>query len=124
MTHEELFAAAIGIQSPWYIEDIQLDIPQGELKIKVNFKRGSKFQYVDEQTCKTGEYKAYDTQEKKWRHMNFFQYRCYLQAKIPRVKLEDGKIRQVKATWEGLSHGFTQLFEAFLTSNQKKAKLL
>lgn len=114
MTQEELFAAAIGIQSPWYIEDIQLDIPKGELKIKVNFKRGSKFQYVDKQTGKTGEYKAYDTQEKKWRHMNFFQYRCYLQAKIPRVKLDDGKIRQVKAPWEGLSRGFTLLFEALI----------
>lgn len=114
MTQEELFAAAIGIQSPWYIEEINLDLLEGELNIKVNFKRGSKFQYVDEQTGEIGEYKAYDTQEKRWRHMNFFQYRCYLYARIPRVKLGDGKIKQVKAPWEGIAHGFTLLFEALI----------
>ncbi len=114
MTQEELFSAAIGIQSPWYIEAISLDLPKGELNITVNFKRGSKFEYVDKQTGETGEYKAYDTQEKKWRHMNFFQYRCYLHARIPRVKLGDGKIKQVKAPWEGVAHGFTLLFEALI----------
>lgn len=114
MTQEELFSAAIGIQSPWYIEVISLDLPKGELNITVNFKRGSKFEYVDKQTGETGEYKAYDTQEKKWRHMNFFQYRCYLHARIPRVKLGDGKIKQVKAPWEGVAHGFTLLFEALI----------
>ncbi len=114
MTQEELFSAAIGIRSPWYIETINLDLPQGELNITVNFKRGSKFEYVDEQTGEIGEYKAYDTREKKWRHMNFFQYRCYLHARIPRVKLGDGKIKQVKAPWEGIAHGFTLLFEALI----------
>ncbi len=114
MTQEELFSAAIGIQSPWYIEAISLDLPKGELNITVNFKRGSKFEYVDKQTGETGEYKAYDTREKKWRHMNFFQYRCYLHARIPRVKLGDGKIKQVKAPWEGVAHGFTLLFEALI----------
>ncbi len=114
MTQEELFSAAIGIQSPWYIEVISLDLPKGELNITVNFKRGSKFEYVDKQTGETGEYKAYDTQEKKWRHMNFFQYRCYLHARIPRVKLGYGKIKQVKAPWEGVAHGFTLLFEALI----------
>ena len=104
----------LGIQSPWYIEAINLDLPKGELNITVNFKRGSKFEYVDKQTGETGEYKAYDTQEKKWRHMNFFQYRCYLHARIPRVKLGDGKIKQVKAPWEGVAHGFTLLFEALI----------
>jgi len=46
--------------------------------------------------------------------MNFFQYRCYLHARIPRVKLGDGKIKQVKAPWEGVAHGFTLLFEALI----------
>ncbi len=112
MTQEELFASALGIQLPWYVESISLDLAKGELNIKVSFKRGSLFKYVDEQTGEISEHKAYDTSEKKWRHMNFFQYRCYLQARIPRIKLDNGKVKQVKAPWEGISHGFTLLFEA------------
>ena len=37
------------------------------------------------------EYKAYDTVKKEWRHMNFFQHECCLHARVPRVKLDDGK---------------------------------
>jgi len=33
MTQEELFAMAIGIQKPWYVESINLDIDSGELNI-------------------------------------------------------------------------------------------
>jgi transposase len=114
MTQEELFAIAIGIQEPWYIESINLDIPSGELNIQVNFLRGSVFRYSDPETGVVAEYKAYDTEEKTWRHMNFFQYRCFLHARIPRVKTDSGKIKQVKAPWEGISYGFTLLFEALV----------
>ena len=46
MKQEELFAMALGIHSPWYIESINLDIEKGELNIKVNFPRGSTFKYI------------------------------------------------------------------------------
>lgn len=114
MTQEELFAMAIGIQKPWYVERVNLNIQSGELNIKVNFPRGSVFQYTDPETGVSGEYKAYDSEEKTWRHLNFFQYRCFLQARIPRMKTDTGKIKQIKAPWEGIAHGFTLLFEALV----------
>jgi len=114
MTQEELFAMAIGIQKPWYVESVNLDIERSELNIKVNFTKGSIFEYRDEETGEVGKYKAYDTSVKTWRHMNFFQYHCYLQARIPRVDLGNGKIKQVKAPWEGIAAGFTLLFEALI----------
>jgi len=114
MTEEELFALAIGIQKPWYVESINLDIQSGKLNIEVNFPRGSLFKYINEETGEIGEYKAYDTSKKTWRHMNFFQYRCYLHARIPRVDLGNGKIKQIKTPWEGMSQGFTLLFEALV----------
>jgi transposase len=114
MTQEELFALAIGIYKPWFIESINLDIEKRELNIKVNFIKGSSFSYIDEETGEIGKYKAYDTSEKTWRHLNFFQYHCYLHARIPRVDLGNGKIRQVKTPWEGIADGFTLLFEALI----------
>ena len=87
MTQEELFASALGIQSPWFVESINLDHSKGELNIKVDFTQGSLFKYIDKQTGEISEHKAYDTSEKTWKHINFFQYRCFLQARIPRVKL-------------------------------------
>jgi transposase len=114
MSQEDIFAFTIGIQKPWYVENIILDLEKNEFHIKVNFPKGSLFEYTDEETGEQGYYKAYDTSEKTWRHMNIFQYRCYIHARIPRLDLKNGKIRQVKASWEGISVGFTLLFEAFI----------
>lgn len=30
----------------------------------------------------------HDTKERVWRHLKFFQYRCYIHAKVPRIKCE------------------------------------
>lgn len=114
MSQEELFAMALGIQNPWYIERIDLDIENEEMRIGVNFHSGSKFKYANAESGEIEEFTAYDTKEKRWRHMNFFQYRCYIEARIPRVKLGDGKVKLVKAPWEGMSKGFTLLFEALI----------
>ena len=114
MKQEELFSAAIGIQSPWFIESIDLNIEKGELNIEVNFPKGSEFEYIDKETGEIESYKAYDTQIKTWRHMNFFQYHCFLNARVPRVKTKSGKVKQINPPWAGKSSGFTLLFEAFI----------
>ena len=111
---EELFGSAIGVKSPWYIKSVKLEKEKGELNIEIDFPKGSEFEYIDEETGEIKRYKAYDTSIKVWRHMNFFQYRCYLHARVPRVKTENGKVKQVKPPWSGGVSGFTLLFEAFI----------
>jgi len=111
----ELFEKALNINIPWYIKGIQFDPEVKRLDIEIDFKKGALFEYVDKD--KNTEYKnlkAYDTTKKTWRHLNFFEHECYLHARVPRVKLPDGKAKTIKAPWEGLSKGFTLLFEALL----------
>lgn len=112
MTQEELFSLALQIQAPWFIKEMKFDLPQGQLDIYIDFERGSVFDYQDEVLGIKGKFKAYDTCEKTWRHLNFFQYKCLLHAYIPRVDIGNGKVRQVQAPWEGKASGFTLLFEA------------
>ena len=59
-------------------------------------------------------HKVYDTQDKTWRHLNFFEHECVLHARVPRIKRDDGCIRLVKPPWSGVSPGFTLLFEALI----------
>jgi hypothetical protein len=61
MTQREIFATALGIQSPWFVESIVLDPLIEELNIKVNFARGSLFKYIDDPT----EYSRYTLTETK-----------------------------------------------------------
>jgi len=85
------------------------------LDVYIDFNKGSTFDYIDIDANKTiSNLKAYDTKDKTWRHLNFFEHECYLHARVPRVKLPNGKTKLIKTPWEGLSNGFTLLFEVLL----------
>lgn len=112
MDNKTLFAATLGLQEPWIIRDIELvkgelteDI---ELHITIDFYKGSKFKSTDGNS-----YAAFDTRERTWRHLNFFQHKCYLHCGVPRVKKTDGKVEQVEVPWARSGSGFTLLFESF-----------
>ena len=114
MLAKQLFELALNIQDPWFIKDIQFDSENKRLDIHIDFHKGSVFHYKSEKDNINGEFKAYDTQEKKWRHLNFFEHECYLQARVPRVKIHESNVRLIDPPWSGLSNGFTMLFEALV----------
>jgi transposase len=111
---QEFFAKALMVEKPWYVQEVQFDQQVGKLEIWIDFERLPTFYFEDRASGISGYFKAYDTIEKTWRHLNFFQYHCYLHAWIPRVDIGDGKISQINAPWEGQNPGFTLLFEALV----------
>lgn len=123
---QDIFAIALGLQQPWYIESVSFREDNSRLDIHLAFTKGHKFKGEDQDL-----YTAHDTVERSWQHLNFFQHHCYLHAKVPRVKQKDGKIRTEQVPWARPQSGFTLLFEAFsmlLIENEmpinKAAKIL
>ena len=110
MMTNQLFSAALGIQSPWTVQGVDFDEAKRQLTIKVDFVAGSRFAHADA----AGEHPVHDTQVKRLRHLNFFQHECFLEVRVPRVRLPDGKVRLVEPDWVGKLDGFTQLFEALV----------
>ena len=110
MMTNQLFTAALGIQAPWFVQNVDFDEAKRQLTIQVDFRPGSRFAHADA----AGEHPVHDTQIKRLRHLNFFQHECFLEVRVPRVKLPDGKVRLVEPEWAGRLDGFTQLFEALV----------
>jgi transposase len=127
---QELFQLALNITNPWFVSNLDFNVESKRLDVYIDFKKGSTFSYenieytteiIDKKEFTTeisretfNNLKAYDTKDKTWRHLNFFEHECYLHARVPRVKLPNGKTKLIKTPWEGLSNGFTLLFEALL----------
>src|SRR2546428_10157308 len=112
MEMHALFEQALGVIGPWVVKELKFEqTPSGdrELHIQLDFPSGSLFK-----NSLGEEQKAYDTSMRTWRHLNFFQYKCYLHARVPRVKQSDGKYRIVEVPWARTGSGFTLLFEAFI----------
>lgn len=112
MKLEQLFTEALGIQKPWKIVSLNFDSVAHKLNIDVDFERGATFEYEDPQTGIKDLYKAYDTIDKTWRHLNFFEHECYINARTPRIKPPSGGVKLIMPPWSGVVHGFTLLFEA------------
>ena len=81
------------------------------LGIHLDFARGSRFDCPE---CGVAGCPAYDSEEKTWRHLNFFQLEAYLHARVPRVTCKECGIKQVPVPWARSDSGFTLLFEALV----------
>lgn len=54
-----------------------------------------------------------DTQERAWRHLNFFQFEAYIHAKVPRVRCAAcAKMTPIAVPWARANSGFTPLIAA------------
>jgi transposase len=66
--------------------------------------------------CAHGGCPLHDTADKTWRHLDFFQHKALLHARLPRVRCPEHGVRQVSVPWARPGSGFTLLFEALVCS--------
>lgn len=112
MQDTELFTLALGLSSPWEVTQTHLDTENKRLDIHLDFAQGSRFTCG---VCADAKAAPYDSKQKTWRHLNFFQYEAYLHARVPRVACPNGcRVHQVEVPWARTGSGFTLLFEAWL----------
>lgn len=111
MTENGLFGQALNLDWPWYVERTLLDYERRRIVVYLDFERGGTF------TCgscgNTGR-KAYDTLEKRWRHLDFMGYRTILQAASPRVECPLCGVRQARLPWTRSHQTLTLPFEEFV----------
>ena len=103
---------ALGLEgTPWYVADVRFDREQKRLDIDLDFSPGTRFTHPESGASSP----VYDTQPRTWRHLNFFQFECYVHAPVPRVDGGDsGGVKQVGVPWARPQSGFTLLMEAMM----------
>ena len=111
MTPNALFQAALQLKgSPWRVVRSDFSGEPPTLEIGLDFARGTQFRCPQcAELCG-----VYDTVQKRWRHLNFFQYRCELVATVPRLRCPQHGVHLVSVPWASQGSGFTLLFEAFV----------
>ena len=110
MTLEELFTAALGLGQQWRVVECRFEGEPKRLELRLEHVPGEHFECPQ---CKAlcG---VHDTLERRWRHLNFFQYRCELVAKVPRTWCRKDGVHQVQVPWAREGSGFTLLMEALV----------
>ena len=119
MRDKELYSQILGIQAPWTVADIELNLKAGEVKVYVKQEGGTK------QVCpKCGaSCPGYDKRERQWRHLDTCQLKTILVAELPRVECAEHGVISVHVPWAEPGSGFTALYEALVIDWLKEASI-
>ena len=117
MQDRDLYQQILGIESPWFVERVELQLAKGEIHVHLDHESTEWKCGECGQRCG-----LYDHQpERQWRHLDTCQYQTILHASPPRSDCAEHGPRVVKLPWAEPGSRFTALFEALAIEWLKQA---
>lgn len=107
----KLFAAALALEEPWYVEREELDSERRVLVLHLSLSAGGDLK-LKCGACGTAGCRPHDSSRLRWRHLDFIRFRTYIVAPAPRVACPScGGIRHADLLWGRPKSEFTYPFE-------------
>lgn len=110
MRNREFQEKLLGIERPWFVDYVTVD---REREIVETFVA-----YDGEAACPICGQSAgkHDHRERRWRHLDIYEFEAFVIAQVPRVNCPEHGIHQIKVPWAEERSGFTALFERLAIS--------
>ena len=110
MKDTELYQHLLGLQSPWHVERVELDVKAQRVSVWAEHDSAATFGCPEcGAVCPLHDH----DQERSWRHLDSCQFETHLRARVPRVRCDEHGVRQARVPWAEPRSRFTMLFERF-----------
>ena len=106
MTERDFFRKTLGLEAPWEVADVNLDLEGKRVDVTVRVEPGTVWCEDGEQLPIAG------YEEREWRHLDTMQLETVLRARVPRVRYADGTTAMVRVPWADERSRWTLSFEA------------
>jgi transposase len=117
MRDRDLYARILGLPEPWIVADVQLDLPAKTVVVRVGRQEGTTLACpVCERVCP-----GYDSQPRRWRHLDTCQFQTTLEADVPRCSCPEHGVKQIRVPWAEAGSRFTALFECLVIDWMQEA---
>ena len=110
MNDTDLYRQILGIEAPWYVERVELDLPSEAVRIYLAYRIGTEWSCP---ACGTLASVHDHRDEREWRHLDSCQLKTLLVASLPRVRCSRHGVLTVAVPWTEPESRFTQMFERF-----------
>ena len=109
MKTKKLFSQLLNISHPFTVERVVYTEEEiGKKSVHIYISVNTSVEHRPSQSI------IHDYDDRKWRHLNLFQYPCYIHCNLPKYKDKStGKVKTLEAPWAKSGSGFTVLFEEF-----------
>lgn len=116
----ELYNRILGLQHPWIVEDVKLDIANKTIIIIVSYASKVEFVCPECQAPVT----IYDHRLRRWRHLDTCQMTTMIECRLPRLSCPSHGIKQALVPWAEPRSRFTALFESLVIDWLKETSIL
>jgi transposase len=111
MRDTQLYQQILGLNDPWHVERIELQMQQQEVHVFVEHKHGVTWPCP---TCGK-QMTCFDhAPERVWRHLDTCQLKTLLHARVPRVQCPEHGVLQALVPWAEPRSRFTLLMERLI----------
>jgi transposase len=107
VNEKEFYQRLLGVEAPWKVSGVELDLEHQRIEVEVSCER---VEWVDEAGSRAH---VHGYEERRWRHLDTCQCQTLIKAKVPRVRYENGSTKMVRVPWAEDRSRFTLMFEAF-----------
>jgi transposase len=107
MRDRDLYAKILNLPEPWIVADVDLDLKGQAVTVRLGRRAGAALECPECGTTCPG----YDSQPRRWRHLDTCQFQTVLEADVPRCACLEHGVKQVRIPWAEPGSRFTALFE-------------
>lgn len=101
---EDLGKLIVPVNSLWEVKEIKVEHEREEIYVSVEFKHDY-YKYKGKKCA------LYDKRPaRQWRHLDLWQYKTFITARVPRIKTNDG-IMSIPVPWSDENERMTILME-------------
>jgi len=105
MQSTEFYRQILGIEKPWKIISVDLDMEAKRVVIRAEVDRATKWYHPDTKLAAS----LHKWAERTWRHLDTCQFETLISASVPSVKYQDGSIEEIAVPWAGRYQRYTKL---------------
>lgn len=107
MRDRDLYAKILNLPEPWTVIDVELDIKGKSVTVYLGRRKEAGLECPECSRACPG----YDTQPRRWRHLDTCQFETILAADVPRCSCPEHGVKQVRVPWAEPGSRFSALFE-------------
>ena len=119
MNDIQLYQQILGVQSPWRVTDVRLNVRDNQVDVKVEHDPDIRATCPECGKAVT----KYDHLVRRWRHLDTCQMQTIIECDVPRANCPTHGIHQMQVPWAEKNNHFTALFEAFVIMWLKQAHI-
>ncbi len=107
MKNTEFYRQILGLERPWVVEEVDLAVSEKRVVVRLGYEAGTLWASED------GEHRlpCHDHVERFWKHLDSCGFETLLAARVPRLRLPDGRVEPIPVPWAQKGSRFTRLYE-------------